>query len=288
MKHKYFDEWEFKQIIPLIETNPYEAKIRFEDYLKKYPKDYTAYPFYISTLITIRELTTAKNILEYITNIIKKDHFFLNNNQTKNELFKQHILLVKLKLLIYTNKYQELSILCEQNKFLIKKLNFNTIIFYSRKKKGYLNNEIRDTNSYLFRQIVKYEESDFLDHIKKHLDTCDNINKSISIFSKDFPIDKIIQEVKKYIPSEKCLYINFIDDTYIFKYDYCGKDNNKITNYFKVICIHDTTDIITICPSNNCEYLPYIDLNYLTEEKTTTNIKKLSQTEKFNRRFNLK
>lgn len=286
MKNKYYDNWKFKQIIPLMETNPYKAKKNFEEYLKNYPKDYTVYIFYISTLITIRELTAANKILDYITNIINNDFNYLNDN--KNKLLQEHLLTVKLKLLSYQDKYDELSLLCEQNKETIKKLGLNNVIFYSKKKNGLLILSIREPNSYLFRQIIKYEESDFLDHIKKHLPLDTNNNPSNSIFNQDFPINEILQEIKKYIYPDNSLYFNFIQDTYIFKYDYCGKDNNKQTNYFKVICFHNTKDIITMCPSNNCENLPSIDLNYLIKEKSSTNVKKLTQTEKFNRRFNLK
>ena len=84
MKKKYFDNWLFYQIIPLIETNPYEAKRKFEEYLKQYPKDYTAYPFYISTLIAIKELDTAQNLLNYITDIINNDterDYFMDSDE---------------------------------------------------------------------------------------------------------------------------------------------------------------------------------------------------------------
>ena len=99
MKKKYFDNWLFYQIIPLIETNPYEAKRKFEEYLKQYPKDYTAYPFYISTLIAIKELDTAQNLLNYITDIINNDTKYRNNynNFNRIKLFYQHIITVKTK-----------------------------------------------------------------------------------------------------------------------------------------------------------------------------------------------
>lgn len=280
MQNKYFDNWEFNKIIPLIETNPYEAKIRFEEYLKKYPKDYIPYPFYISTLISTKDITNAKKMLNYITN-------FKHNKTFTNELFEEHILLIKLKLLLYEDKYDELYLFYKENKEKLEKLNLKNVIFYIKRKNEDYIKSLREPNSYLFRQIIEYQETDFLDHIKKHLQN-DNINKNTSIFEENFPINEILQEVKKYLPSDTCLFFNFIVDTYIFKYDYCGKDDNKTTNYFKVICFHNTSDIITICPSNNCEYLPYIDLNYLNKEHTSTKTKKLSQTEKFNRRFNLK
>ena len=115
---KYFDNWEFNKIIPLIETNPFEAKIRFEEYLKKYPKDYTTYPFYISTLITLRELNEAEKVLEYITTIIDQDIKYVNNykNNTRSKLLNEHILTVKVKLLLYQDKYDIKVDTIEENK----------------------------------------------------------------------------------------------------------------------------------------------------------------------------
>ena len=103
------------------------------------------------------------------------------------------------------------------------------------------------------------------------------------MFVSKFPINKVLEEIKKYIPSDKRIYNGFYQDTYIFKYDYCGKDDNKAADYFKVICFHNTSDFITMCPSTNCQYLPCIDLNYMAKEKPKQ--KQLSQIEKFNKRY---
>ena len=56
------------------------------------------------------------------------------------------------------------------------------------------------------------------------------------LFSSDFPIDKVVEEVKKYIPSNKRLCEGVFEDHYIFKYDMCGRVNQKPEDYFKVIC----------------------------------------------------
>lgn len=288
MKKKHFDNWEFNQILSLISNNPNEAKIKFENYLEEYPKDYSIYPFYISTLIALKEFKEAERILKYITNIANNDPKYRNKHNNNAKLFLRHILTTRIKLLSYQDKYDELFNLCIENEKEIKNLNLNNIIFYSKKKVGFFISDIREPNSYLFRQIIEYQETDFLEHIKKHLSEFTNNPFNESVFVPNFPINEIIQEVKKYIPSNNSIYFNFFEDLYIFKYDNCGKDNNKQTNYFKVICFHNTKDIITICPSSNCENLPYIDLNYLVKEETSSKVKRLSQIDKFNRRFNRK
>ena len=48
-------------------------------------------------------------------------------------------------------------------------MDINHVNFYCRGKLGILSGEKRDANSYLFRQITEYQESDFLEHIKKHM-----------------------------------------------------------------------------------------------------------------------
>ena len=106
------------------------------------------------------------------------------------------------------------------------------------------------------------------------------------MFVSGFEIDRVLEEIKKYIPSDKRIYSGFYQDTYVFKYDFSGKDNNKATDYFKVICFHNTSDIITICPSLYCENLPYVDLNYMEKEKPKQ--KTLSQIDKFNQRYRRK
>ena len=70
---------------------------------------------------------------------------------------------------------------------------------------------------------------------------------------------------------------------YIYKYDFCGKDKNKNTDFIKVIACHDTDNFITMCPCIEGEYLDYVDLNYLKEDKTKQ--KCLRGIDRFNKRY---
>ena len=148
----------------------------------------------------------------------------------------------------------------------------------------------RDENSYLFSQIVKYDETDFLDHIKKHMQGEEDITEKdcCTIFGQDFPMDKIIQEIKKYIPSDKKLLLGFYDNIYYFKYDSCGRVDNKNVDYFKVVCFNGTDNFITMHPVIINENLPYQDLNYLVNEDNFSKVKRMSQIDKFNKKFNKK
>ena len=107
-----------------------------------------------------------------------------------------------------------------------------------------------------------------------------------NIFAADFPLQRVVDEIDKYIPSEEHSFCpGVIADCYYFRYDSCGKENNKTTNYIKVACFHDTGDIITVCPVLEGEFLNYRDLNYL-KEQSTEKPKQMSRIEKFYQRYN--
>ena len=90
VEKKYYDKWQFDQAFNLIETNPHEAKNRFEEYLKQYPDDYATYPYYAYVLITIGEFEQAEKILNYVEKKYIHDSKFLTIVK-KVDLLKQNI-----------------------------------------------------------------------------------------------------------------------------------------------------------------------------------------------------
>lgn len=279
MKTKYFNEFEFKSAFEFIDKNPFIAKTKFENYIKKYPTDYSAYPYYISSLIIIGNFDEAEKHLRYLEQIKYTNDSF-KHQLGKMKILKNNVYFSYFKLLSYQHKYNELYKFCKDNFSIIVDLKLTSLVFYCRKKLNLLDKSTREGNTYLYRQILDYDEEDFLDHIKKHLA---DFNKDLdvpnsNIFSPNFPISKVIEAVKNCIPSDKRLLTGFYEDTYVFKYDYCGRVNNKITNYFKVVCFNDTNDIITMFPTTNCEELPFVDLNHLnlTINIENSKVKKLS------------
>ena len=105
------------------------------------------------------------------------------------------------------------------------------------------------------------------------------------MFLSDFPLTKVIDEVKKIIPSQEHLFSDgLVSEKYFFKYDGCGRVDNKITDYLMAVSIQNTKKIISIHPSLSGENFNYIDLNYLREEKT----KKISRIDKFNQKYGIK
>lgn len=288
MTNKYYNEWEFKQILKLMETNPITANIKLKAYLKEYPEDYCAHIYFIATLITLGNFKEAESLLKALEYIYNNDKDFKNKYPRKYlKKLNANIISSKIRLLSYYEKYKEAIEVYLQHEQELAELDIEIerVIFYCRKK---LDLPIRidsDSYTYIYRQINEYSEQDFLDHIKKHLAEY-NHKPYQSIFNPDFPRDKVLVEIKKYIPGEKRLYPFTYADLYVFKYDACGIESNKTVNYFKVVCFHNTSDIITMYPINCSEELPYIDLNYLIKEDIKT--KGLSRIDRFNKRYQRK
>jgi len=288
MKELFYNTWEFNQALNIINTNPTLSKLKFEEYLEKYPKDYSAYTFYASLLITLSDLESAEKILNYVEDLVNKDEKYVKDI-LKFKSFKTDFLYSKVKLLCYQQKYDELYKIDLSDLKAKTDFDITSIIFYCKRKLGLLDLERRVPNSYLFRQIVKYEENDFFDHMKKHLyeytQNIDTLNKAF--FYEGFDLNTIVDEIKKYIPSSKKLRPGFIEDIYYFKYNECGKNNNKFANFIKVVCIKDTNEIITMYPIQITEDLPYVDLNYMIkEDKQKTN--RLTRLDKFKLKYQKK
>ncbi len=282
----YFNEYEFNEAFKLQYIDPYEAEKRYENYFLKYPFDYNTYPYFVSLLILLGKFEKANDILNYIEKKAFNDSNYCNRID-KVDFLNYGLFTCRLKLLLFNKKYKELIIYYYQNIDNIKgydlENNLNSLIFYCRKMLGDLDPKRREKNAYLYRQIVRYEESDFRNHIKKHLIN-EKEEDNECVFSYDFPVDMVIEEIKKYIPSNKCLYHGFFDNVYYFKYDNVGRCNGKITDYFKVVALDNSKDFITMCPVMEGENLPYINLNYLIE-KGNNEVKKISMIDKFNKRY---
>lgn len=192
----------------------------------------------------------------------------------------------RLRLYSYKGDYKKVYELGKNNPEQIKRLKLNDLMFYCKRKLGKAKNVQREGNSYLFRQIIEHKDEEFIEHIQKHLadynKDLDEPNKNV--FVPDFPINEVVKEIKKYIPSNKKLCTGFWENTYIFKYDGCGRDNNRLVNYFKVVCFDKSSNMITMLPVSGLDDLPQIDLNYMVKEDKKE-VKRESAIDKFNRKF---
>ena len=286
MKNKYYDEWEFKKISDLIEIDPYLSKIKLEQYIEQYPKDYCALAYYAYNLVVIGEDKKAEQILNFVESNSKFDKQFLGHSKGIG-IFKNNLFLDKLRLLSYQERYSEiLDMLYFRKCKKTDTFNLSMLELICRKKLGIITTDKNEQSSYLVRQIIDYSEKEFLEHIEKHLSdsNLEQEELSTSVFAPNFPIDKVITEIKKYFLSEKRVFPGLWEDQYIFKYDECGKDNNRLTDFFKVYTFHNTSDIITMCPSCGVDKFSQIDLNYL-KPKEVSKVKQLSRVDRFNMKY---
>ena len=283
----YFNELEFNKAFDLHYTDPIRSKVMLEEYLKKYPYDYGAYPYYISVLISVNEIERARKLYNYIKNEAQKDGRFQKLGR-RLRYFEYGLFVNELKLLFLEGRYEDVLYFYNHHKhqFLLDNpaLEVNSLIFYCQSLLGMLDKNKRNINCYLYRQITEYQEADFRDHINKHL-TIDGVeNTCDSVFVEGFPIDLVINEVRNNINPENRIMPGFYEDDYYFKYEECGRVNYHVTHFFKVVVFHGTKDIITMCPCENAENFPYVDLSYLIK-KDVGKVKTLSQIEKFRRKY---
>jgi len=230
---------ELDEIILISKKNPSQAISMFEEYLKKYPKSYSTYTLYAGTLIVLKRFDEAEKVLNNLDTIFEKDKNLIKG--TKDYvLLQRDITFVKLKLLAYQKKFEELyDYYNEHCNELGSEYNLDFIKLFCLKKMGKAINVSKfKRKSYLNGQIAEYSEKDFLGHIKGHFSEYNDLEHDhyASVFSGEFPVYKVIDEIKKYIPSNKGLCLGFFEDTYIFKFDNCGVEGGKRTDYFKVVC----------------------------------------------------
>lgn len=287
MNKTYFNEFEFQKIVELKVTNPYEAVMRMQEYIKKYPSDYRAFLYYITFLSTIKEIDKACELLNQFEITLAKDGHFQSFNERMINIKKAY-LYTKLKLLMDQEKYKEAYTLCLRD-FNKVDMHLSEIIFFLQTKLGMIERVNRDQSSYLRRQMIDYQEKDFFNHIKKHqADYNRNLsNRNTSIFESNLDILLLVNEIKKYIPSNKGIYKGFWEDTYYFKYDENGRFNNRLTDYFMVVSLKNTNELISMYPSLEGKYFDYVDLNYLKKDEEIK-VKRISQTEKFYKRYGKK
>ena len=284
---KYYDEQKFQFAMSTLETDPYRAKERIEDYIQKYPGDYYARAYYVMLLVRIGLFQEAEDEYEYTLLNAQSDNFY-NTDYKKIKAFKYNMAIAKLKLLAYHYQYQEMLELINNNRDVLTPKDVKYITYFCKIRLGIFDEETY-TESYRFLQTYNYSEELLRKHVRKHMaNTIENAQEQNDyIFNSDFPIDTVIDEVKKYIPSDRRFYPGYFDCIYYFKYDDCGMAENNKTNIFGVVCYYDTNNIITICPVANSEKLPYVDLNYLKYDQVAkTKVKTMSQIDKFNKRFN--
>ena len=134
----------------------------------------------------------------------------------------------------------------------------------------------------IITKLLHYDEDKTYNHIKRHLEGTAFEGRSVF---RDVDINDLFERVKKALPTAKKTQRFSMNDIYVFRFSRIGMDG---CNLLQVVTNKGTNEIITIYPTE-MDYKGYINNNlyeqYLDDREPKT--KKLSQIDKFRRRYSL-
>ena len=273
---KYFDEAWFKKILDYKEQGQLNKVIQNSRlYIKKYPEDISAIGGFTSLLLDLGLIEEAREIIE--KTVITES----NKKRSENEW-----IFVKIKLLGCQGKFEECYKLLQEHreKLINTREDFMSVEVYLQKKLGLPIKAGVEKCSYTVSQIIDYSDERAIEHIKTHQY---GSTEDKSLFSEDFNIEENFYRIKEIISKDENnkMYSGIFKNFYIFKYINCGtrnSDSGKV-DYINVITLQDTNEIITMFPRKYPGLFPVVDITPLEKTK----VKKLSQIEKFNKKYGL-
>lgn len=274
MKYKYFNEGAFSYVIKMVSDNRLDqAIVEFEKYLQKYPKDYCAYSYYADSLIKLGRFDEAEVLLSLIP-----------VDSRIPELSKENVILMKLKLFSSRGQYEDCLEIIRENFEMFDRRGWaitESLIFF-KKQLGLLLADDYKGFSYKVNLITDYSEEAAIECIRTT--HCPSESCPPRCFYDDFPVEDVYHRLRDLLPLENRIYSSIIENIYIFKYENCGKVDNKVVNYIKVVTFQNSNDIITMYPYENRERIDCMDLTPVIEDEIPKE-KKLSQIDKFNQRY---
>ncbi len=244
-----FDTERSKQIGKLEKENPLATIEEYEQYLKEYESDYITRIYYILSLLKTAQLDAAKDEIRFLDDIIRYSDYAPNLKNDSNRLNRliNQLAQCKFKLLCCQGKYKEALSYYNQNEQKLIGNIYSEALFFLNSRTGNIDPTRREPNTYLYRQIVEYQEDDFMRNILDKQSGKTN-DENDDFFFPWFPIEPVITEVKNHLTDQGKLHLHHIDDTWIFKCNDCGTNHNRPVDFFKVSTFHYTKDIFTMTP----------------------------------------
>ena len=286
MKNLYYDGKLSKEINDIYQNNVVLSEKMYRDYIELYKSDYSMKVQYAKNLIALGKFEKAETLLNMVEREYLSDDNYMNSKKDMN-IFLESLLMAKIKLYIYTKRYEEAYELIKQNPEAMRHLIRSnlTVKFYLEKKLGL---EYSDDilEHYQCSQIIDYDYDKFLEHVmRSHGEKTHS--EGVSYFDSTFPYEEVMEELKMIIPNNKRIYNGLIDNHYYIKYNQCGYDNDCVTDYFSLVTFDDSKEFITMYPIQEKEKYPYIDLNYLKRDELPPHkrVRRMSQMEKFNQKY---
>lgn len=226
---------------------------------------------YLGRLELIKQNYLEAEIL--LTNVINNYSFKIDKYLTYANYY---LIITKFR----QKKYEETLVLIN-NLNNIKRLSDN----YKRDiklLKFYINNILGKAvfpSRYSEKQVISYSKKNAIKHIVDH--HFNDNNKST--FNDEKEIEEIYDYVRDNINSSQKLISGFLDRYIIDFPKDIGTDNNRKLRSVTVVCIPDTDNILTMYPYR---YEQILD-DSLIENSNKIKVKRLSQIEKFNKKYNL-
>lgn len=282
---KQIDIKKLSNLIKMINSTPNAARISLEKFTKKNPNNIYGHICYSSVLIALNELEEADKELETVRQLIYTSSY-LRDKPDLLEYYRHHLLVNRLKLFGLQNKSSEFLRLFNYNKSSIREVGPHDVIYFKHIQ-GY-NPPPSYIPSYVSQQVLDYNEERFLEFVKR--ESRNNKNNEVSVtakygyFSDDFPYERVVEEIKKSIPSDKKINQGFCYNVYVFKYTGCGIAEEKQCNYFKVVTLNNTDHLISMYPVSEDLDIEYTDLNHL-KNKNESDEKRLTMIDRFNKRY---
>ena len=267
MSRNFYNEIVIGKINKGMKIAPKRALESLESYLMSHPQDYSARVIYVEHLITLGRYDDAKEMLDYVELSVNTDQKYYRYKD-KTEKINLVLTDAKIKLALYEKRYKDAFNLMTENFYMLKEndRHLHIPIAICRKELG-IQTEMDEKylDFYLMNQIYDYKEERFIDHIQKHLSSSNMPidEKSEAIFNDDFPFEEVFKYIKNNINQCIPLHNGYVEDVYYFKYDFCGRNDRKVTDYFKLVSFHHRPNFITIYPTQEGKYMDYMDLNYL-------------------------
>ena len=273
MSNKYYDTKWFLKIRKYVDNHLLEQAIyEFEKYLQVYPNDCCSHVYYADALMKYGRLEEAKEVLDNVIIL-----------PGTPEVSKQDLIIMRIKLLSCQQKYEECYKLFQDNLEIFQSRDFPTteVLMFLKKQLNLLADIDYSGYSYRIDQITAYSEVMAIEHIRKLRFV--SVDENNYTFNEDFLLEDVYYKLRELLPLEEKYYNRIIENSYIFKYDNCGRVNGKRVDYLEVVTLQGSNDIIMMYPYENKERISCIDLTI--EKEVVSKVKRISQIDKFNQKY---
>lgn len=300
---------EFKEAKELIDKFKYKEAIAILRKILKFDPNYYAVRIELAKLL-VREEKTEEEGRIYLEQLLHTNYAgyallelgkleLMKGNREKAQedfekilTFKDKISIYALEQLVYLeikNKnynqayslFQKILELKEFEEYIYKDKEIVKIEFYLKSKLGLLTEKEKKSKRYFQKQVLNYDEEEAIKHIKLHTHKIDNKIKHTE-YIEEINIDNLFNEVKSKIQDEEPK-LSVLTDKYIIDCDdTVGIINRVGTNKVEVCTLSNTKDIITMYPVLDTMHHDNYEI-----DMENVKVKRISQIEKFNLKYNL-